>query len=91
MQGRDWFKEYTLPEANLRLKQGFGRLIRTATDRGVVVLADPRIVTKHYGRGLLDGLPAARRVARPWKQVLPEIERFYASGGADGADGADSE
>ena len=80
-----------LPHAALRLKQGFGRLIRTATDRGVVVLADPRIVTKQYGRGLLEGLPAARRVARPWKQVLPEIERFYASGNSGGADGEDSE
>src|SRR5213082_2394883 len=44
--GGDAFVEYMLPHAALRLKQGFGRLIRSATDRGVVVIADPRIVTK---------------------------------------------
>src|SRR5207249_221207 len=59
--GGDAFVEYMLPHAALRLKQGFGRLIRSGTDRGVVVIADPRIVTKAYGRGLLEGLPAARR------------------------------
>jgi len=76
-RGGDAFTEYMLPHASLRLKQGFGRLIRTATDRGVVVLSDPRIVTKAYGRGLLAALPPARRIARPWREVLPEVQAFY--------------
>jgi ATP-dependent DNA helicase DinG len=77
-RGGNSFAEYMLPHAALRLKQGFGRLIRTATDRGVIVLADPRIVTKHYGRGLIDALPPARRLVGPWPRVLGEIEQFYA-------------
>jgi ATP-dependent DNA helicase DinG len=76
-RGGDSFKEFMLPHAALRLKQGFGRLIRTAADRGVVVLADPRVVTKNYGRGLLDGLPPARRLVGRWSDMLPELQRFY--------------
>ncbi|HEX3158428.1 MAG TPA: helicase C-terminal domain-containing protein [Gemmatimonadaceae bacterium] len=78
-RGGNSFGEYMLPHAALRLKQGFGRLIRTATDRGVIVLADPRIVTKHYGRGLIDALPPARRVVGAWPKVLGEIQQFYAA------------
>jgi DNA polymerase-3 subunit epsilon/ATP-dependent DNA helicase DinG len=54
----DPFNEYNLPEAILRFRQGFGRLIRTQTDRGVVVVLDKRILTKRYGRSFLDSLPA---------------------------------
>lgn len=77
-RGGDSFRDYMLPHAALRLKQGFGRLVRTAADRGVVVLSDPRAVTKGYGRDLLDGLPPARRVTGPWRRVLAEVEAFYA-------------
>jgi len=80
-RGGDPFTEYMLPHASLRLKQGFGRLVRTGTDRGVVVLSDPRIVTKAYGRGLLDALPPARRLARPWGIVKAELARFYSRPG----------
>ncbi len=52
------FMQYALPEAILRLRQGFGRLIRSKTDRGVVVILDKRIQTKSYGRAFLDSLPA---------------------------------
>jgi ATP-dependent DNA helicase DinG len=79
-RGGDPFVEFMLPHASLRLKQGFGRLIRTSTDRGVVVLGDPRIVTKRYGRGLLDELPAARRVALPWARARGSVAEFYAKG-----------
>jgi len=51
------FFEYQLPEAIIKLRQGFGRLIRTATDTGIVVILDPRIRTKAYGRTCLDSLP----------------------------------
>jgi ATP-dependent DNA helicase DinG len=53
----DPFYEYSLPEAILRFRQGFGRLIRTQSDRGVVVSFDKRILTKRYGRLFLDSLP----------------------------------
>jgi len=52
------FTQYALPEAILRLRQGFGRLIRSKADRGVVVILDKRIQTKSYGRAFLDSLPA---------------------------------
>ena len=66
-----------IPHAALRLKQGFGRLIRTATDHGVVMICDPRVVTKGYGRRLLEGLPPARRLQGPWALIRPELEAFY--------------
>jgi ATP-dependent DNA helicase DinG len=55
------FLDYGLPQAILKLKQGFGRLIRTKLDRGLVVILDPRVLTKQYGRSFLDALPACRR------------------------------
>ena len=76
-RGGDPFHEYMLPHAALRLKQGFGRLIRSGTDRGAVVITDPRIVTKGYGRALLEGLPGARRVVGRWGEVLREVQEFY--------------
>ena len=79
--GGDAFVEYMLPHAALRLKQGFGRLIRSGTDRGVVVIADPRIVTKAYGRGLLDGLPAARRRIGAWEEIVEDVRNFYSHAG----------
>jgi ATP-dependent DNA helicase DinG len=56
-RGGDAFTEYSLPEAILKFRQGVGRLIRTKTDRGVVVILDNRIVTKPYGRAFLRALP----------------------------------
>lgn len=55
--GGNPFRDYQLPEAILKLKQGFGRLIRTQTDTGMVVILDPRLRTKPYGRQFLDALP----------------------------------
>jgi ATP-dependent DNA helicase DinG len=59
--GGNPFMDYQVPQAAIRLKQGFGRLIRTASDTGIVVLFDPRVLTKPYGRMFLDALPDARR------------------------------
>ena len=77
--GGDAFAEYMVPHAALRLKQGFGRLIRTATDRGVVIIADSRIVTKEYGKALLEALPPAERVIGPTREVLKRVDAFYAT------------
>ena len=56
-QGGDPFSEYSLPEAVLRLRQGVGRLIRTKGDSGIVVILDPRVLTKSYGSAFLKALP----------------------------------
>lgn len=56
-RGGDAFTEYSLPEAILKLRQGVGRLIRTKSDRGIVVILDNRVVTKPYGRAFLKALP----------------------------------
>jgi ATP-dependent DNA helicase DinG len=56
-RGGDPFTEYSLPEAILKLRQGVGRLIRTKSDRGIIVILDNRIVTKPYGRAFLQALP----------------------------------
>jgi ATP-dependent DNA helicase DinG len=53
------FMEYAVPQAILRLRQGFGRLIRTKSDRGVAVLLDKRLVSRRYGKSFLNSLPPA--------------------------------
>jgi ATP-dependent DNA helicase DinG len=61
-RGGDPFVAYQVPEAVLKFKQGFGRLIRAQSDRGIVVVLDPRLLTKPYGRTFLGSLPACPRV-----------------------------
>jgi ATP-dependent DNA helicase DinG len=56
-EGGDPFSEYSLPEAILKLRQGVGRLIRSKQDKGIVVILDPRILTKSYGKAFLRALP----------------------------------
>jgi ATP-dependent DNA helicase DinG len=60
--GGNPFVDYQLPEAVLKLKQGFGRLIRTKEDKGIVVILDPRVLTKPYGRVFLESLPDCERI-----------------------------
>ena len=55
--GGDPFRDYSLPEAILELRQGVGRLIRTKQDKGIVVILDPRVLTKNYGNAFLRALP----------------------------------
>jgi ATP-dependent DNA helicase DinG len=59
--GGEPFTAYQVPQAVIKLKQGFGRLIRTRTDKGMVVILDPRVLTKGYGRHFLEALPDCRR------------------------------
>jgi ATP-dependent DNA helicase DinG len=61
-EGGDPFREFSLPQAVLKLRQGFGRLIRAHDDEGTVAILDPRVVTKAYGRTFLDSLPARAQV-----------------------------
>lgn len=57
MAGGNPFRDFQLPEAVIKFRQGFGRLIRTATDRGVVLVTDPRMTTKPYGKTFMESLP----------------------------------
>jgi ATP-dependent DNA helicase DinG len=59
--GGNSFSDYSVPQACIKLKQGFGRLIRTQLDKGIVVLFDPRVLTKGYGRRFLEALPDCKR------------------------------
>jgi ATP-dependent DNA helicase DinG len=76
-KGLDPFGHFMLPHAALRLKQGFGRLIRARSDRGAVLILDDRIVTKRYGRYLRESLPDAPLVRGAWSDVERSVRRFY--------------
>ena len=60
-QGRNAFMEYQLPRAIITLKQGAGRLIRDETDRGVLMICDPRLISKPYGKRIWQSLPPMKR------------------------------
>jgi Rad3-related DNA helicase len=77
--GEDWFGGYVLPRAVLRLKQGMGRLLRTASDRGVMAVLDPRLHTRQYGPSILRALPPARRTGE-----LAAVGQFFAAPRARG-------
>lgn len=70
--GKNPFMEYVVPSAALTLKQGFGRLIRKRTDRGVVAILDPRLTGKGYGKVFLRSLPPARRC-----DTIEQLETFW--------------
>jgi len=76
-EGRDPFRSLILPHAVLRLRQGFGRLIRSQSDRGVVILLDRRLHERMYGRRMLAALPPARRVQGTWSPHLVSILEAY--------------
>jgi ATP-dependent DNA helicase DinG len=80
-QGEDGFFRYLLPHAALKLKQGFGRLIRSRRDVGAVVLLDSRVVVRRYGPMVLNGLPRAEQVIGPWSEVRTHCEDFFARHG----------
>jgi ATP-dependent DNA helicase DinG len=76
-RGGDSFMEYTVPQAVIRFKQGFGRLIRHRNDRGVVLILDTRVVRRGYGRMFLRSLPDARVARGDSAQVFAEIRDFF--------------
>jgi ATP-dependent DNA helicase DinG len=78
--GGNPFRDEQLPQAVIALKQGVGRLIRTETDRGVLVLCDPRLIGKSYGRLFLDSLPPFART-----RDVGDVEAFFAVPVADAA------
>ncbi|MQG58014.1 MAG: hypothetical protein FI707_06610 [SAR202 cluster bacterium] len=70
------FTQYSVPQAILRLRQGFGRLIRTRSDRGVAIILDQRIVSKRYGREFISSLPPVTSNACLLEDIPSEIERW---------------
>ncbi len=72
-EGKNAFMEYQLPYSVITLKQGAGRLIRDETDRGVLVICDPRLITKPYGKRIWQSLPPFKRT-----KELADVEAFFA-------------
>jgi ATP-dependent DNA helicase DinG len=75
--GGNAFYEYQIPEAVILLKQGFGRLIRSRTDRGILALLDKRVLTKRYGRTFLQSIPTV-----PTTHNLGDLRNFFAADGS---------
>jgi ATP-dependent DNA helicase DinG len=73
-QGGNPFRDFQLPQAVISLKQGAGRLIRDSRDRGVLVVCDPRLLSRSYGHAFLDSLPPMARTRDP-----ADVERFFAA------------
>ena len=72
-RGGNPFMEYQIPSAIISLRQGFGRLIRKGSDRGIMAILDKRILTHRYGKFFLDSFPSI-----PITHDLADIERFFA-------------
>jgi DNA polymerase III epsilon subunit family exonuclease len=83
-QGKGAFMHYSVPNAVIRFKQGFGRLIRSRNDRGLVIIADRRVVAKRYGQVFLDSLPTEAVVYNDRTAFLEDLEAFFEEGDADG-------
>ena len=92
LQGRSAFKDFALPEAAVALKQGAGRLIRSESDTGLLVIADTRLTTMGYGKRLLRALPPMRLLdgQAEWECALDGLRAREGDGGTDGF-GADKD
>ena len=75
--GGSSFREFALPQAVIRFRQGFGRLIRTRSDRGVVIVADPRVVTKNYGATFRKSLPCPLQNVTGRDDLLARVEALF--------------
>ncbi|MFA9216207.1 MAG: helicase C-terminal domain-containing protein, partial [Sphingomonadaceae bacterium] len=75
--GKNGFMHHTLPEAIINLKQGAGRLIRDEGDRGVLMLCDPRVISKPYGKRIWQSLPSFKRT-REQAEVIAFFENMAA-------------
>ncbi|HEX9974330.1 MAG TPA: helicase C-terminal domain-containing protein, partial [bacterium] len=76
-QGGNAFMDYSVPQAVIKLKQGFGRLIRKKTDIGSVFIFDKRIIEKFYGKIFLQSLPESRVVTGPLRTIFQEVTNFF--------------
>ncbi len=76
------FNDYSVPETVLRFRQGFGRLIRSKSDRGVIVVMDRRLISKNYGTAFLNALPGPTIVRAPLVQLAKHVTDWLAKGSA---------
>ena len=76
-KGGDPFMDYSLPQAIVKFKQGFGRLIRNRRDRGCIICLDTRLINKRYGKLFLDSLPNCQKVFIPNQELQVSIREFY--------------
>lgn len=76
-QGISSFYNYSVPQAVIKFKQGIGRLIRTASDRGAVIVLDERIFSKGYGKYFLNSLPPCEIIKGPRREVLEKISGWF--------------
>ncbi|MDR2850154.1 MAG: hypothetical protein LBW77_06410 [Verrucomicrobiota bacterium] len=75
--GGSAFREFSLPQAVIRFRQGFGRLIRTRADRGVVIVADPRVVTMNYGSTFGRSLPCPLSKVASRDELLARVDDLF--------------
>lgn len=75
-EGKNAFMEKSLPQAIIRFKQGFGRLIRSSSDRGVVIVCDQRLMEAKYGKHFLSSLPDIPVVYDSTKKLMDRIENW---------------
>ena len=76
-QGGNPFKDYSIPQAALKFKQGFGRLMRNRWDRGCVICLDNRLINKGYGKNFINSLPDCQQKFASTPEILTEIASFY--------------
>ena len=78
--GGSSFRELSVPQAVIRFRQGFGRLIRTCTDRGIVIIADPRLITRNYGSVFRKSLPCPAKPINDRASLLEAVSAFFGGG-----------
>lgn len=76
-KGGDPFMDYSLPQAIVKFKQGFGRLIRNRRDRGCIICLDNRLLTRRYGKQFLSSLPTCQQIFAPTQELQIHIKDFY--------------
>ncbi|WP_339168840.1 ATP-dependent DNA helicase DinG [Paenibacillus sp. FSL H7-0943] len=81
-QKKNPFMKLSVPQAVIRFKQGFGRLVRTAQDRGIVIVYDTRVIESHYGKYFLYSLPGPKMEHMLTDQMVPRIAEWLEDGGA---------
>ncbi len=76
-QGKNGFMDYALPQATMKFKQGFGRLIRSKRDEGCIICLDSRLIQKAYGKRILKSLPPSPLIAEPSEAIIEKLKAFY--------------
>ncbi|WP_407397870.1 helicase C-terminal domain-containing protein [Treponema sp.] len=76
-KGGNPFMQLSVPQAVIKFRQGFGRLVRRGDDRGVIIVLDRRIVEKRYGKMFTTSVPMSRRMYNPLEQIISAVEKFF--------------